>query len=417
MSDSSRKSEELPRKPFALLYYLACVFAKFFFSSRFGLKIDNSALKGLRGPLLVIGNHCSNYDFFITACALLPHRVNFMVSTYFLNHSALRALLKLMGCYPKRQFVPDTASVKTTMRLIRAGRCVAIYPEGQVCYSGMNNTVDESIGKLARRLGATVVLVKSFGAYLTVPKWSGGKKCRGTIDCVASVLASAGELSEMTDSQAGELIRSALELDEFAEQKKRLVEFVPIRDAQGAQLIAYRCPSCETDFSMKPDGHALVCERCGYAAEFDKYELFVQHGDKPLIYDSLSEWFRYEREVCERTAQDGSFSFSSACRLYRTVRGKFGYFPCGEGTMTADEHGLHFTGERDGKPFSLHALVEHQTNVTHNIGHMLIDVPGEDTNYGLAPDDPRKMMKFIQFYLIAHEAFERSEKSNTAQRA
>ena len=134
-------------------------------------------------------------------------------------------------------------------------------------------------------------------------------------------------------------------------------------------------------------------------------------------YDNPVDWFRWEYGEARKEAESGAFPYSRPCRLYKTVDGRFGYTLCGSGTMTADWRGLHFEGEKEGEPFAFSALVEHQSNLTHNMHIGGVDVlVGEDRNYALAPEDLRNMMKFISFYLIAQDRAAQQRRSRNRAR-
>lgn len=404
MSSVSSKRGGAPRRPNAVLYALAVFFCGLYMRLVYRLRLDRSGIKGLRGPVIVLGNHASNLDFITMACALYPLRLNFMVTTYFFRHFLLGRLLRFMGCIPKRQFVPDTGSVRACLAAAKQGQNIGIFPEGQVTYTGATGRIEPSIGKLVKKLGLTVVICKVHGNHLSCPKWARGKTFRGVMQASASILYTPQQLSSLTAQEIFEGLREALDYNEYEWQRKEKVHFRPRRTADGLQSILYRCPACGADPAMQPDGEKLVCEHCGYAVALDEYGLLRPVSGGRLYYDNPVSWFCWEYAEARKEAEAGAFPYSRPCRLYKTVDGRFGYTLCGSGVMTADWRGLHFEGEKEGEPFAFSALIEHQSNLTHNMGIGGIDIlVGENSNYALAPQDLRSMMKFISFYLIARD--------------
>ena len=395
-----------PRKPVGFLYSLACLYARSVLGRKYNLITDNAAAAGLKPPVLVLSNHESNYDFLICANTLRPLRLNFMVTTYFFHDLLLGRLLTLMGCIPKRQFLPDAGAIKAVMRTVARGGSVCIFPEGQVSYAGCANTIDPGIGKLAKKLGVTVVLHSVRGNYLTAPKWARGKKYKGRIESRAEVLFTPEQLATLSVDEINEGILRALDYDEFAWQRAARVPFEPERLTEGLETILYRCGECGKDQSMSARGHELVCDRCGYSVRFDEYGFFIDSMGKRARFDSISGWYRMQYECAEREYPEG-FSYSAPCSAMRTVQGEFGYTPCGSGVITANDAGLHFEGEREGEPFALSALVERQSNVTHNATTHAIDIEGPDANYAFAPNDRRDMTKLLILYQIARSRWER----------
>ncbi|MDO4565824.1 MAG: lysophospholipid acyltransferase family protein [Oscillospiraceae bacterium] len=393
-------SEKTPREPSKWLYFLACLYAKYIYGKKYNIVFDNVQTRGLKGPALVLSNHESNRDFLICAAALYPLRLNFMVSTYFFHHRLLSWLLRLMGCIPKRQYLPDAAAVKSVMKAAARGARVCIFPEGQVCFSGQSSDIDLSTAKLAKRLGLPLIIHSIRGNYLTAPKWARGKQYRGRIESRTEILYGAEELRSLPLETVARGIKEALSYDEFVWQRETMAAFKPERrETAGLETILYRCPACGSDLAMLARGESLVCERCGYEVSFNEYGFFKAHEGAP-VFDSVSEWYRFELE-CAAREYAGSFSFSMPCTLHRTVEGRQGYEPCGAGLMTADERGLHFKGERLKEPFELSALVERQSNITHNASLAALDIEGPDANYALRPEDSRAMGKFIVLYLLA----------------
>ncbi len=403
--NSTPKTERAPRDPSPFLYGLAVRLCTPFFRLFYGLHIDRRGLRGVEGPVVVLSNHQANTDFIFVAAALYPIRLNFMVSTYFFHHSLLGRLLRAMGCIPKRQYLADTASVRMCLAAARRGGSLGIFPEGQVCYTGENNLIDRSIAKLCKKLGLTVVTVDIRGNHLTYPKWARGKKYRGRIDCTAGVLFTPDQLKELTVDEIYRGILARMSYDEYAWQRQKQAVFRPKRDTDGLQSILYRCPVCKSDGAIAHKNRSLVCERCGYSVSFgDDCLLRLDAGDR-LVFDSPADWHRWEFAAVERALAAGE-TLSAPARLMRTVEGKFGYFPCGQGALRADARGLHFEGQCDGAPFSISALAERQGNVTHNAKRQGIDVEGESCNYLLVPEDSRLLGKFISFFVAARKQVE-----------
>ncbi|MEG1418783.1 MAG: lysophospholipid acyltransferase family protein, partial [Oscillospiraceae bacterium] len=397
MNQQRSQDDGGPRVPCAPLYTFACALSRRFFERRYGLVIDNEPMKSLKGPLLVLSNHESNYDFLIAASALLPIKLNFMVTTYFFHQRQLKQLLHFMGCIPKRQFLPDVSSIKSVLRVRARGGSVAIFPEGQVCYSGETASIDPGIGKLIKKLEVTVVTHTVRGNYLTAPKWANGAKYSGRVSSQVRVLLTPEQVRELSVAEINSRVSQALSYNEFDWQRTARVPFSPDRKADGLETILYRCPSCEHDYSMNADGGSLLCSNCGYRVSFDKFGFFTSESGTTR-FDDIPSWYRWEYDCAEQESLADGISLTQPCTLYKTVEGKHGYIVCGTGTMIADAHGIRYEGDRFGDPFTLAAHVEHQSNVTHSADVHAIDIEGDDANYSLAPAERRSMAKFIILY-------------------
>ncbi len=412
MSTKPAKRGAAPRTPNAVLYSLAVFFCGLYMRLVFRLRVDRSdpALRSLRGPVLMLGNHASNLDFITMALAAYPRRLNFMVTTYFFRHALLGRLLRFMGCIPKRQYVPDSGAIRACLAAAKRGCSIGIFPEGQVTYTGAAGEIDKSIAKLAKKLGMTVAVCLTHGNHLSCPKWGRGKTYRGAMRATASVVLTPEQLAALSVDEIYAKLCAALDYNEYEWARQNAVKYRPDRITDGLQSILYRCPACKTDFSISSKSNRLFCEKCGYTVEIDNSGLLhAPRGE--TVFDNPVAWYRWEYQAAEREADAGGFPFTSPCRLYKTIDGRFGYTLCGAGKMTADWRGLHFEGEKEGAPFAFSALVEHQSALTHNMGICGVDVlVGEHENYGLSPDDPRKMIKYVAFYQIAHRRCEAAQR-------
>lgn len=406
MASKTKKRGNAPRNPNSVIYAIAVFVLGLYMRLVYRLKIDRSAIKGLKEPIVVLGNHACNLDFITMALTVYPTRLNFMVSTYFFQHFILGFLLRFMGEIPKRQFVPDAGAIRACLAAAKNGRSIGIFPEGQVTYTGATVHIDPSIAKLIKKLGMTVVAVKTNGNHLTYPKWAGGKTYRGAMRSAASVVIRKDEIAALSPDEIYARVCGALAYNDYEWQREAQVKYRPSREALGLQSILYRCPVCNRDFVMQAEGKRLFCTECGYEVELlDSCLLAAKEGE--TVFDTPVDWFNWEHTEAEKEVADGAFPYSAPCTLYKTVSGKFGYTLCGSGTMTADWRGLHFEGEKEGEPFVCSALVEHQTGLTHNVKESLVDIAAPECHYGFAPaDDPRKMMKFISFYSIARLKYE-----------
>ncbi|MEA4912923.1 MAG: 1-acyl-sn-glycerol-3-phosphate acyltransferase [Oscillospiraceae bacterium] len=390
------------RKPCAFLYGLATFCTRIWFTLFYGLRIDRSGVRDVKGPLLLLCNHESNYDFLLCAIGCRPRRFNFMVTTYFYHSTLLARTLRLMGCIPKKQFVPDAGAIKSVLEVVHRGGDVCIFPEGQVCYSGATNAIDPSIAKLVKKLGVTTAVASVRGNYLSFPKWACGKKFPARVEWSARVLFTPEQLARADVDEVGRAVLAALRYDDYEWQRERMIPSRRPRTAQGLETVLYRCPKCGRDRAMCAQGDRLVCEKCGYTVALDRCGFFVRPDGEAPVFDSVSAWFRYEQRALEDEIDAGGLPFSSPCILHKTVEGRHGYTRCGEGEMTLDAAGIHFKGTKDGAPFEAGALYEHQTTLTHNAGLRGIDVPGAGENYLLSPLDGREMFRFIEGYTILH---------------
>ena len=391
------KKNRIPKKPIGWIYYLAVLIMGAVMRVRFKLKVDRSAVKGIKGPVIAISNHQCNLDFVSAALTFFPLRFNFVVSTYFFNGNIPRFALGLAGAIPKKQFIPDIKTVRDISRAIGNKQSVYIFPEGQVGYYGTLVGIDSAIGKLVKHLKVPVVTVKLRGGFLSYGKWSRAlypARMEATGEC----LLTPDRIDGMSEKEIYETIREALSYNEFDWQRQHMVPSKKDRLTAGLENILYRCPACETDFTMTSVKNELHCSNCGYSVRLNRYAFFESPDNTPVLFDNITDWFLMQKAEITKEVENGLIPFVTRCRLMATRKGTMGYVPRGEGTLTLDFNGLFFEGIRDEQPFCMLFSVDTQTAVTHNTGVWGVDFASEDCNYAFCPDDPRKMIKLVELY-------------------
>ena len=96
----NKKTKSKPQtigRPAAWLYHPAFLVVSLYYRIRYRVHIHNSELKAMpKGGCVVLATHTSNKDHFLTAMALYPRRVTFVMSEHFFANKLLRPLLRIM---------------------------------------------------------------------------------------------------------------------------------------------------------------------------------------------------------------------------------------------------------------------------------------------------------------------------------
>ncbi len=390
------------RRPFAPIYDAACAFIGRRAENSYGLEIDNAATRQLKGPVVVLANHASNLDYIYVALAMRPLRLNYLVSTYFLRWWPLRLVGKAEGIIPKLQFVPDVGSVKRCMQLVRDGGNLAVFPAGQVSYTGAGCKIEPSIAKLVKKLAATVVTVKLDGAHLSKPKWS-AEFIKSRVLAATAVLLTPAQLAELSEQEIFARIDAALAFNDYEYQRRARVPLAQPRAAAGLENVLFRCLNCGADYTMQPRGSSLVCRECGYTVSFNEYSLFGECRGGPAVADPAAWFAEIRRQLAAEIAADPEYKLSSPCVLMNSLEGKKGYYDCGEGTVTLTRAGIAFSGIDRGKPLERLWPLGGQTGVTHTegLGFDVHDDPTRELTF--SPPEKRCIVKFVEAFDIMKE--------------
>ena len=114
-----------------LLYQFFCALFAIVFRIIFRTRVTGRDRVPSTGPLLLVSNHTSLADPPLLGVAC-PRQVNFMAMVELFRHPVLAQLVRAVGSFPVDRSRVDHSAVRETIRRLRAGKCVAIFPEGGI---------------------------------------------------------------------------------------------------------------------------------------------------------------------------------------------------------------------------------------------------------------------------------------------
>lgn len=120
------------------------------------------------GPMIIAPNHVSFYDPPIIAAGI-RHRVRFMAWDALFRVPILRKILVDYGAYPVRLKAADKTAISQTLKILRNGEAVMIFPEGVRSKSGELLPFEQGPARLAVQTSAAIVPVTILGAYESWP--------------------------------------------------------------------------------------------------------------------------------------------------------------------------------------------------------------------------------------------------------
>jgi 1-acyl-sn-glycerol-3-phosphate acyltransferase len=134
-----------------------------------GMRIVHGRRVPLRGPLLLLSNHQSFLDPVFAVCGIY-RQVSFMARANLFDVPGLAGLIRMLNAFPVTRGTADLGAIKETIRRLKAGWAVLVFPEG-------TRTEDGSIGPFlpgailpAKKCGAAVVPMAIDGAFECWPR-------------------------------------------------------------------------------------------------------------------------------------------------------------------------------------------------------------------------------------------------------
>ena len=313
----------------------------------------------VEGPFFFISNHASRLDYIFVGAPLLPLKMNFVAGYNEFHRSHLSLVFRLLRVIPKKNFTPDLYTVKEISRVIKSGHGVCIFPEGMSSISGANQPVALGTGKLFKHHGVPVYYSVIRGGYLTSPKYNLRDR-PGHVEVEFDQLFTPEELERLSPAEIEEKINRAIYHDDYAWNKACGYHYdIGENGAEDLQDLLFWCPRCGRQHTMDTKGNTIFCTACGNGATLlDTYEL-VPFDEDCVIPGTQTEWFNQEREVIRREVQREDFALEEDVRLgmlpeYGLLKEQKTSEIVGSGRLRLDRTGLHYTGTRNGVPYSFH---------------------------------------------------------------
>ena len=122
-----------------------------------------------KGPVLLVPNHCSLMDPVVVQTTTWRH-ISYMMTTEFYDLPAFRWFFKAWGAIPVREGRGNRGALSAASEALRAGRTVAIYPEGGIARDGRIKRFHPGLAAIAEAARVPVVPVAIVGTFEAYPR-------------------------------------------------------------------------------------------------------------------------------------------------------------------------------------------------------------------------------------------------------
>ena len=122
-----------------------------------------------RGGVLLVSNHQSFIDPFFASLAF-DRECNYMARDSLFVIPWFRAVIVGLNAFPVRRHTADRRAVKETLRRLRMGQMVLVFPEGTRSRDGTIGKLQPGVAAVAKQAGVAVVPVLIEGAFDVWPR-------------------------------------------------------------------------------------------------------------------------------------------------------------------------------------------------------------------------------------------------------
>jgi 1-acyl-sn-glycerol-3-phosphate acyltransferase len=377
------KPKRIGRPNFLLLTAARLVVGPYY-RLRYGMKVDRSGLRDLKGPALVLAPHLSNFDHLVLGITLYPHRPTFVLSRHFTSIRALKPILRWMHVITKRMFSADISTILNVLRAKAEGNVIVLFPEGRLpACNGRSVGLTDGTAELVKKLEIPVYTVTGNGVALTFPKWA-PKPHRGRIRVTTAKVLDAADVKALSADEIRTRLEEALTHDDL--QAMAGVRYRAADRTAGLDGILYRCPSCNREGTLKTEKHTVTCP-CGLSAALGE--------DNRLTgapFDSIFDWYRWQEDAVDLSTPLCSEAVVGAIDGEDVLQDDAGY---GSIRLTAEE--FSFDGEVFGESLSFTLPTASITAFPITVGHHF-DVYYRNRLLRFSPrPDPMGTVKWVNF--------------------
>lgn len=121
------------------------------------------------GPGLLVANHQSFMDPVLSALAL-PRECDFMARDTLFRNPLFKRLITSLNAFPVRRGEADLGAIKETLRRLKQGRLVVMFPEGTRSPDGRIGRMLPGLDSIARRARAPIIPVLIDGVFQAWPR-------------------------------------------------------------------------------------------------------------------------------------------------------------------------------------------------------------------------------------------------------
>lgn len=336
------KKHKKPIKPLFVLSLLIRILS-FFELLKVGFKYKKIGMEKLskKEPCLILMNHSCFTDLKIASTLLFPRRFNIvMTSDGFVGKNLL---MRLIGCIPTQKFITDSLLVKDILTCVKKNKTsILLYPEASYSFDGTATPLPESLGKLVKKLGIPVVMIKTFGAFAFDPLYNNLQKRKVKISATMEYLLSAEDTKQKSAEEINQILKEQFTFDNFAWQQQNGVKITEKFRADSLNRVLYKCPNCLAEGETEGKGVTLTCKNCGKQYVLTE-EGFMKAQKGETEFSHIPDWYNWQRECVKRDILKGEYKLEEAVDIYMMIDTKCIY-KVGDGTLTHTKEGFSLVG-------------------------------------------------------------------------
>jgi 1-acyl-sn-glycerol-3-phosphate acyltransferase len=144
-------------------------FCRLVFLSGFSMRSEGGYNVPATGPALIIANHASYFDPpAVGVC--IRRRIHYLARKGLFRNPLFGSLIRRLNAVPVNQEGVATEGLKASLRLLKAGEAVLIFPEGERTWTGKMQPLKPGIALLIKQVDMPVVPAGIAGVFDAFPR-------------------------------------------------------------------------------------------------------------------------------------------------------------------------------------------------------------------------------------------------------
>lgn len=349
----------------------------------------------LEPPYLVFSNHNGDLDPALVALSF-PQQMYFVASEHVYRAGFASKILRFVfEPIAKRKGTADAVTVMKSIRALREGKNVCIFPEGQKSFNGITGEINIATGKLVKASKASLVTYKLEGGYFTTPRWGKGIR-KGKMHGSIVNIYNKEDLEKLSPEEITDLVKKDLYEDAYQKQSQNPIAYKGKNLAEGIEHALCLCPECKQIDTLFSKKNSVFCKNCDFTTSIDIYGYF----DENCKFKTVLQWDEFQQEelkklIQEKSSEKSEFIFSNDEVTLKTVKAEHQEEIIGIGKFSMFTDKFVFNSVKDEKEISLEIPQKNIVDISMYGKQALVFSDNNGNYYELTSKNIINVRKFI----------------------
>jgi 1-acyl-sn-glycerol-3-phosphate acyltransferase len=273
---------------------LSRLFSFVYLRPRFRLEVRDTDKRIPQRPFIMVSNHGTFFDPWLIG-HLSPYPLSIMMNEEGFKASPFTQwYLRNIGTFPKKKGESDVGAMKYTLKTLKEGYPVLIFPEGQTTWDGNTQPIYGGIESIIKRSRLPLVMMRITGNFISKPWWSEAFR-QGKVIVHREILY-PDRLAQMSKDEIRDTLISYISNSDLEDETMNQTAFDGPPATAGINRFVWMCPACEEEDHLKGEGDQVICTRCNATWNMDTHFRFTPSNEQATSMGNLLDWANWHKE-------------------------------------------------------------------------------------------------------------------------